>query len=58
MTFKELAQAILLLPTQQLDMPVGVWPPTQCPATEIVPVTGVNKTRDGQPVLVTGKNLA
>jgi len=56
MTFKELAQEILALPTLDLDKPAGVWPPGDCPASSFVPITGIDRMRTGPPVLSTGKS--
>ncbi len=55
MSFKDLAIAILNLSTSDLDKPAVVWPPSQCPATEFVPVAGLEKNLHGAPVISTGK---
>ncbi len=44
MTLKELAEAILKLPPADRVQPALVWPPTNCPATQAIPVTAVVPT--------------
>lgn len=57
MTYKELAAAILALPTEALDEQAVVWPPQACPETSAVPVTGLDNlpVKKFVPVIVTGK---
>ncbi len=55
MTFHQLALAIMALPIDQQSAQAGVWPPSGCPASEFVPVTGLETAPDGKPVISTGK---